>query len=96
MSPAHTLSQDTQGCDHTNDTEGDIDIENPAPGKIFGDDAAKRGADADSKSHNYGIHTKRPSALMSRESTGKHCGADRHDECTTQALQCSCSNQHAK
>ena len=83
----HWLRQQAQGRDNANDTDGHIDVKDPAPGEGLGDDAAHGGTGARTGGHHQSENTQGPAPLRGRKGAGYHGRADRHDHRAPYCLQ---------
>src|SRR3989442_4800702 len=68
-------------------TDGDVDIEYPAPGQILGDQTSNGRPRANPESHHHSIQTECAPALARREDARNHRGIDGKDERSPYSLQ---------
>src|SRR5438309_1399286 len=80
LSPRALLSIQVESGQQDEQADGHIDIKDPAPGQILGDDPANRRPGSYAQRYDHRIQAQGQSALMGGKGTGYHRYVDRKDE----------------
>src|SRR5260221_12073598 len=92
----HTLGEQMLRRDKQEDTYRHIDKKDPAPGKVLRNNAANSVTNADSQCYHDAIQVQRSPTLLDRKDTRDLSNIDGKDECTSNPLEITSSNQHSK
>src|SRR5437660_12734541 len=93
LSPRALLSIQGESGQQDEQADGHIDIKDPAPGQILGDDPANRRPGSYAQGYDHGIQAQRQSSLVARETTGDHRHVDRKDERAPETLEKASKNE---
>src|SRR5947207_11394061 len=87
LSPRALLSIQVESGQQDEQADGHIDIKDPAPGQILGDDPANRRPGSHAQGYDHGIQAQGQSAFMGGEGTRDHGYIDRKNERTPKTLE---------
>src|SRR5208282_4612501 len=66
------ILNEPRGQENGNDSDGNVDEENPAPGEVVGDPSAERRPDGRSRDHGNAVHSESHAALGGRKSVSEY------------------------
>src|ERR1700740_2627352 len=95
-SESRRVGDNPAGEDHRNDSDGDVDKENPTPAPVIGDPAAKRRTDYRRRDNRHAIEREGGGALGSRKRVNQDRLLHRREAATSDALQHAEENQEAE
>ena len=90
------IADEHVGEQQRNDSDGNIDEENPAPVEIVGDPAAEGGTDGRSEHDRHAVNGEGHAALSGLESVGENCLFAGLQAAAADSLQHAKNNQHAE
>src|SRR6266567_7858793 len=93
LSPRALLSIQVESGQQDEQADGHIDIKDPAPGQILGDDPSNRRPGSNSQRYDHGIQAQCQSSLMVGKGTGYHRHVDRKDERAPKTLEKASKNE---
>src|SRR5437588_2777441 len=93
LSPRALLVIQVESGQQDEQADGHIDIKDPAPGQILGDDPANRWPSSHAQGYDHRIQAQGQSSLMAGESTRDHGYIDRKNERTPKTLEKASKNE---
>src|SRR6266704_6399243 len=93
LSPRAWLSIQVESGQQDEQADGHIDIKDPAPGQILGNDPANRRSGSHAQRYDHGIQAQCQSSFMAGKGTGNHRHVDRKDERAPKALEKASKNE---
>src|SRR2546423_14217857 len=93
LSPRAWLSIQVESGQQDEQADGHIDIKDPAPGQILGNDPANRRPGSYAQGYDHGIQAQCQSSFMGGKGTRYHRHVDRKDERSSKTLEKASKNE---